>query len=658
MSSGPRHDDEHNGDDDGQDKSDYHIHQGVIFAIHLTPTIYKTLPTILELLSKSIKKLARSMPNTGFGCYLLNCVATSTGEETTTPASSSYGTRTGIHPIFKLDDINADQLKILDDLLTQTNRKDILTSEYSRSFSDLFQLLCDDPVENCGEQLSSMLNQCHDDFTYTPKFVKPYSSKKIYLFTDCDKPFNGNTSTRITLDNIVKDLNESKITVVPMFLEPAPGKKFDRSEYSNLLETEDSSDMKDYRYQQNFGDLSPEMLVDKLSKVGEAKRTAFACTLTLKNLSMSIKGYSMFSEVKVRNASDVYDNNGKYQYVEKKTVKVVEHTGEVVNPDQLTKVVKFGDQYLPLDKPTMETLYQFNEPEIPCLHIICFRQLEYFNPSYSMGTPTFVVPDEDGPITHSRRTFSALYQSLTKKKKMALVWGIQKKASHPSFFYLIPTDESLGYKTTTKNYPQGLAMIQIPSKDYIRCLPEYITEQHIKPSPQITPNLYDYLLPELIQDFTSYDNPQLDWIYKIFEDYLLQKEIIKRSDSDLPEAVEKQLRINNQDTLKNACMELRNTIQSKPEISKVASSIKNEINKISNFEGKNDVSSTSSSVAKKQKGLTDELVLKAFKLDQLKMFSADQLKTYIKSKPGLIQMGRTKGEMIQRINEFLEQRVE
>ncbi|VEU19467.1 DEKNAAC100249 [Brettanomyces naardenensis] len=673
------------GKDDGRDdKSMYDIHQGIIFAIHLTPTMYKNLPTIFDNLLFLIHDLAKSLPNTGLGCYLFNC----SNEVTDRSDSESIRgpewrkqllfDRKGIYPIFKLNDINANQLKTIDNLFKQSQVGDEFFNDNPHSFDKVFQLLSTDPVKNYGEQLSSILNQCQDDFTYIPKYVKPYTSRRIFLFTDCDKPFNGSTSIRTTLQHNIHDLNTARIGVIPFLFASAEGKEFDLKEYKILLEVGESGEFAGGKdavgssaghrsYIPSVKQISLEKIREKISKTKEIKRTAFACPLVFnEKLRISIKGYALFSELKLRLPDSFYDDEGVYKLVHTKTVKLTKSTGEIIPEDKIVKAFHIGDQYFNMDRTYYDKLLQFNESQKPILRILGFRDIQYFNPSYTIGTPVFVVPDEDGEYSHSRRTFSALYQSLTRRRKMCLAWGMPRLLSYPSLYYLIPTDESLGFKTNTDNYPQGLALIEIPYSDQIRMLPSYLTEQ-VEPTATLIPNKFDNLLEKLRARFVSLENPQLTWYFKVFEDFLLQREAkepqikIEGDDSGNTgsEALEKQIQVNATDQLKGKVMELRSEVMSNSEMAADFKAIRNQLNRISNFEELHPKKEEEEKPppSKRNKLLTDDIVIKAWKLDEMSRFSAQQLRVYINSKPNLIERANTKSAMIKNIAEYLDRAV-
>lgn len=664
-------------DEDDNDEHEYEeSHQGIIFAIQLTPTMYENLHVIFSNILELIEELAKFAPNTGLGCYLFNCSNRPDEDELSGLKEDEirwrkqlFMDRRGVYPIFRLSDINAHQLEKMNTIIEQSKLKVSATDDKTNSFEEMFKLLSSDPLINSGEQLSYIFNQCHDDFVYVPRFVKEYTYRKIFLFTDCDKPFNGSTSTRTTLQNIIHDLDTARIRINP-FLIPQmnAGKPFDLVEYKILLEVGEISNLDQIKgqkthYRPSIEQISLEKIREKIERTQQLRRSVFACSLVLSNtMTISIRGYRIFSESTIKLPEHFYDDQGIYKVVHIKTYKLAETSGEILNKDKVEfkKVFPVQDQFIDIDKAFWNEILQFNEKHKPLLRVIGFRDLQYYNPSYTIGKPIFVVGDDNGSFTHSNRTFSALYQALLHKNKMCLVWGMPRKLSYPSMYYMIPTDSTL-----EKNVPEGLMMIQIPYRDQIRLLPDYITDV-LKPYKVLKQNLFERLTTKLKRNrFDLSANPQLLWHYKVLEDFILQREV------EEPEALEsltevsnadkedlrKQIRYDTMDDMKQRIEKTRDDIRNDSEIMSLVKSLKTMLNGIANYEELHKISRNDEKdlpPSKRTKLLTDDLVIKAWKLGSLSKFSAQQLRVYINSKPNLIEKAPKKAEMIQNISEYLE----
>lgn len=660
---------------DSDEQPYFEEHQGIIFAIHLTKTMYSNLDVIFSDVLALIEDLVESSPNTGLGMYLFNCsndLSDQDGNQSDWLKTLARN-RPGLYPILKLDDVNAHQLRKVNKLIEESRRKDKFFNENPQSFDHMFKLLNENPLENYGEQLSYMFSQAQDEFIFTPRFVKPYTSRRIFLFTDCDKPYNGSSSVRTALQNNIHDLNNQKITVVPFLIEvkdkDGVKQKFHLNEYKTLFEIGESGELEQgssNRYIPSIRQISLDKIKGKIAMSSSIKRKIISnCPLVLfKGLRISVKGYMLCSSTKGQIPNYFFDDQGTYKYVQTKTIKLVKNSGEILSDKEVVRAFKAGDQHFHMDKEYYDRLLSFNEKNKPILRLLGFRSFQHFNPNYTIGTATFIVPDESGEFSHSVRTFAALYQSLVKKKMMGVIWGMPRKISNPSLYYLIPTNSKLGFTTRYSNYPDGLAMIPISNRDQIRQAPEYLTGT-LKPVSPCDKNGFESLITGLESNLHLLMNPRLSWYYKVLEDYLLQREVqnpkledqAQKMEPEVRDAVGKQMQYDSVDELKRKVIGLRNKVLASNKCKEDVKGIKNMLNMIANFE---EFHPKRKEIAPSRRTdlLTDDIVIKAWKLQQLNRFSGQQLRVYINSKPSLIDKGRTKGEMIRNIEDYLERIVE
>ncbi|KAG7837011.1 hypothetical protein KL943_001050 [Ogataea angusta] len=585
------------------------LHQGIIFAVHLTPTLRSHVPRIMSCVGGLIRDLVKTQPNTGLGCFIFNC-------------SKKDASVDGVLPVFELQDISIDQLQTIE----QFDGASV-------------EVLEENPEINCGEQLARMLQVARSNFVAPPRFTKPYTVRRIFLFSDCDRPFNGNTSRKITLWNILGDLSLEKINITPFLLANKPD--FDLSEYQTIFETLD-------QFRPAVEKLDIDQVEDKILRTKELRRTSFRCTLALRDIKMSVQGCPLFKEPRLQSPYRFFDDNGTYRYVESQSVKLDTATGAKVNDDDVVSTVGFENQHATLNRDLISK--PFDNENKPVLQIVGFRKIEYFVQHYSVGTPALVTPSDLEQYTHSRRSFSALYQALTAKRKLALAWGSTRKNQAPTSYYLVPTAASLGYSTSIEPYPEGLALIPLPFKDDVRCLPGYLLQ--MEPSAPIFPNQIEDLVTEIIDIFKPLPNPQIEWYFKVLEDHLLQREV--DYNPQVPLEIQKQQMVNKQDQLKKKCMELRNRLGNSKKLSLLVAAVRAELNRMDNFQQLN-VEPTRED--KKAMLLTDDIVLKAYKLGQLNDFTSDQLKVYVNSKANLIPKAKTKKEMLENITDYLDRTV-
>ncbi|KAH3664236.1 hypothetical protein OGAPHI_004588 [Ogataea philodendri] len=555
---------------------DFEPRQGIVFALQLTPTMRPHLASILASVRELVREMVKTHSGTGVGCYLFHC-------------------QDGIVPVFELEDIGIDQLRALESFDAETVA--------SRT---------QDPALVTADELVEVFQNSRDGL------VKSYNVRRIFLFTDCDRPFNGATSKKVLLWNVLNDLSLDKINVVPFLL--ARDGKFDLSEYQTVFETLD-------QFRPSVEKLEVDQIQDKVFKTKELKRTSFRCTLQIKQIKMSVRGINLFREPKLQSPFRFYDDNGVYRYVETESVKLDSTSGARVADEDAVNTVGFGNQHMVLER--RDIVGPLEPGDNPVLDILGFRDIAHFNPHYTIGTPQLVIPSEIEKYTHSRRTLATLYQSLNRTRKMAVVWGSYRKNMFPRLHYLVSTDKSFGWETSVDEYPEGLVLIPIPFRDDIRSLPAYV--EKMDPSLLVIPNQFDELVGELVDLFQPLDNPQIEWYFKVFEDHLLQREV--KYDQAVSLEIQKQQTMNGYDELKRKCMELRQKIADSETLRLLFQAARSEINKMDNYQ---ELNVEDGPLRKKALLLTDDVVIKAYKLDKLEEFSLHQLKVYMNSKAGLI----------------------
>ncbi|GME86862.1 unnamed protein product [Ambrosiozyma monospora] len=429
----------------------------------------------------------------------------------------------GIHQILELGDIDIQQLKKITTLLDDNEYEDELTGECPKTFQKVFPMLNKDPIQNYAQQLSRLILQCAREFN------KNYTSKKVFLFTDCDKPYNGNNGDlRLIVSRLNMFNSEGTDAQFIPFLLPGPSGTSDLSEFNEVLGVRQESNLMNTKFKASARQINISDIRQNVGRYSEIKRMAYNCALELNGIYMSVKGYAMFKPLQMRTAQEFYEDDIVYRVVTK-TKKLRESSGREVEPSDLRRVVGVGDPSSPdfqcIDFPPalMKKIHDFNEKEKPILRVLGFRNIEHFNPAYTIGTPTLMVPDSQGVYTKSDRAFATLYQSMVRKRSMAVVWGIPTRVKAPGLYYLIPTHPALGFKTSTENYPDGLAMIPLPFKDDIRSLPDYLTKQY-NPTEIILPNPLEPIVKKFTEDkFEPFENPKLTYAFDYMELNALQE---------------------------------------------------------------------------------------------------------------------------------------
>ena len=189
-------------DDENETYKQFEIHEGIAFLIELTPEIFLPLKELdnksqfMEILSSIndlIGELIITLPNTGIGIYFYNCQKT----------NKRFTKDCGLNRLFKLNDLNSFNMKILNDAINDDiNGISLL--------KDKFPYIEEDQDGKLPAVLNTMLNEFHNN--------KNYNNKKLIWFTNNDRPFKSD-KTKHNLWKIINDYDEFRINITPFFLD-------------------------------------------------------------------------------------------------------------------------------------------------------------------------------------------------------------------------------------------------------------------------------------------------------------------------------------------------------------------------------------------------------------------------------------------------------
>jgi ATP-dependent DNA helicase 2 subunit 1 len=657
-------------DDNEDDKNEFKVHEGIILAIHLSPSMYNKMSSIFSTFLNLLKHLIKTMPNTGLGLYIGNC------NKKDDDKNSSIDTPEGIYRIFRLQDMNQGMLKTLDRYIKNSISKDSfidISFNKGENWDKLLPIKDQNIDESFGHLFYSMLQQSLIDFNHIPLRTEEYTSRKIFFFTDCHKPFNGDEIIKQKIHSKLRDLNSSKITVYPFIMSNTD----DSDGYGDEVKKEEQEgaetnknidqldefkqlfdfplDLESKKYLPAINEISLNSLEEKIMKHSTVRRLVFQCPLIFDKLKISVKGINPFTSVELKKVK-FYNANNRLRYVNRKNTHISNE--KEIDNNEITKVYQIADQYLSVDKQIQTECLQFGEPEKPILHILGTRKFKYFNPSYTISKSVFMIADDDGEHEDSLDKFAALYKSLFQKKMMVLCWGMPRKLSYPRFYYLIPTALAENYGLSSfERYPQSLAMIEFPFGNEIRKAPDYIDQldslKEIDDS-----HLLDKIINFSISDkFKTYPNPKLAWNFQIMEDHILQVEIPESERVDGLNLSERQLKL---DGMYQHMLTLRKKIDNNSDLTLIINDLRSRYNRIANF---NELKRTADEKFKSSKRvhaqqsdelLTDTKIVIFYHEFGLKNCTNDMLRSYIKSKGGIIKIGKNKGEMIANIVEYLQ----
>lgn len=351
----------------------FEIREGVAFLIELSDDMFEPLEELenrsqlLEILSSINELLAEliiALPSTGIGIYFYNSGKT----------YRSYPTDSGLTRLFKLNDINSFNMKLLNDVLVDH-------VEGRQTLKDRFPVSLGDTHNK--DRLPTVLNVLLDEFHNKPH----YNNKKLIWFTTNDKPYNSDR-TKHVLWKIINDFEENLISISPIFLDRFSDKQkmekkpFDTSLYeqiflnTNYLKNSDDAGRNEVQEDLGQNDHSSQMMQkgdvkvkkedadifgpdykrlvfdgisphsDQITKptlstnirqiilrVKQIRRIQFACNLILSdgngisgNLGCSVRGYAMYSQEKLKKYKKIYNEGDNLKIVNTSTSHVDEQT--------------------------------------------------------------------------------------------------------------------------------------------------------------------------------------------------------------------------------------------------------------------------------------------------------------------------------------------
>lgn len=633
-----------------EERSEFRVHEGIILALYLTPTMYDNMTSIFETILSLLKSLIKSMPKTGLGFYIGNCQNEN---------DLKYGCETpdGVFRVFSLKDIHDKMLKILNTYMKNSTPKDsVINISFTKGerWNNLLKLKNVNTDEYFGTSLYSLLQQAQIDFSSVYRKSEEYTSRKIFVLTDCLKPWNGDRSVLKKLQNKLRDLNSSGTTVYPFILRSnIKQETFEETSFENRLD--EFVELFDYplddgkKYIPAINEISVSALEEKMLRHSAIRNFAFQCPLVINDIKISVKGLNLLSSSDWKTMNFVH-KDGRYHIANRKTIPMA--NDRPLEKEDIIKVYQIGDQLLPIDDQIQSECMQFGIERRPILYSIGTRAFKAFNPAYTVGKSLFMIPDEEGEFDDSLNKFASLYQSLLKKSMMLLCWGIMRTSSYPRMYYLIPTglavDGNLSFK-----YPQSLAMIEIPFGDEIRNPPTYLRSLGKLEEIDDAELLDELVTATSNLNFENFMNPVLAWNFHIMENHILQVEDIDDGFDSSPKDGQLEM-----DGMYQNLKIIKKKVTTDPNLKQLVNQLQTRYNRISNAaELKRISESNNSANSKRLKQMdtipSDNTMALYFQDSKLQSLTNDVLRSYIKSKSGLIKAGKNKSDMIANISDFL-----
>lgn len=244
-------------------------------------------------------------------------------------------------------------------------------------------------------------------------------------------------------------------------------------------------------------------------------------------LRISVKAYTIIRRQEPARSCYVWLDGETPQIAIGKSTRLAEDTARTVERVELRKAYKFGGENVTFTPEELASVRNFGDPGI---RVIGFKPQAMLPLWATLRPATFIYPSEDEYIG-STRTFSALQQSMLRKKKIGIVWYIPRRNAAPTIAALVAGAEKLG-DHGEQLMPPGMWLVALPFADDIRLNPEI---SRIVRAPdalvdQMRKVVQQLQLPKASYDPSRYPNPALQWHYKILQALALEEDLPEKPD--------------------------------------------------------------------------------------------------------------------------------
>lgn len=521
-------------EDDELDESQYRaVKDAILFAIHISPSMLRSatnppddgknqpqfppaiaaLKTAYELMQQRII----SNPKDMIGILLFGTERTKFSREAGDGASMGNHGYPHCYLLNDLDIPEANDVRRLKDLIEdeEESREILVASKDQVSMSNMLF---------CANQIFT---------TRAPNF----SSRRLFIVTNEDNPHAKSRDLQSAAIVRAKDLYDLGVTIELFPIVPA-GQAFDFSRFYgdiiydvDLLERRRTADV----IEDDGLSLLRKLLSSVASKVSP-RRTLFShVPLELgPGLRIGVKGYTMIKKQEVARSHYVHMGGEKAVIAQGKTTQVADATSRVVKKTEIRHGYRFGGQQISFTTAEMAALRNFGEPVI---RLIGFRPLASLPIWAYTKHATFIFPSEED-FVGSTRTFAALHQSMLKKRLYGLMWFIARRNAGPVLAAMLASDTGSSNGEPDGTHPAGLWLIPLPFADDVRPDPEVLqsvpraSEALVEKMRIIVEQLQ---LPRGHYDPSKYNNPALQWHYRILQAMALEEELPEKAqDTTIP----------------------------------------------------------------------------------------------------------------------------
>ncbi|AMD20300.1 HDL444Wp [Eremothecium sinecaudum] len=493
----------------------FNAHEGIAFCIELSSSMYDPckeldgkpqLLEILESLFELMEQLVAVMPDTGVGCYFFHCAHSESKQ--------------GIYELFPLRDINVKNMKKLYKML-ESLRLGYSSLEKELPFDDTLP-----------STLDAVFSQVRDQFLLDLPGQRMYTNKKLFLFTDNDKPTDSkDLESRTRLRKVVDDLNDYYINFTTFFI--GSEHPFDESFYADILKL-GSTTIPDYTGPSTLP-ISASYIRSKVLRKKEVKRLRYSCMLTLNEeagFHVAVKGYALVSNER---PGARYRYVYQFEHVQKEAFSRRSYldplTAQELKPDDLKRAYQIGDDYLEFSEKDQRLMASSYSPtELPFLNLLGFcLAAEAVHLYDNIQHVTFVTPN-DSVYEGSSAALSALYRSLLKKQLVGIIWGKLRTTSMPALFAFVPVQPREGNKQTTR-FSEGFYLIRLPFQEELRKFPTPVqtsssTLLHSQDYPvfrKISMRIIDHLVLSSSYVPAQFKNPAIAAHFRVLAEHLFEE---------------------------------------------------------------------------------------------------------------------------------------
>lgn len=372
-----------------------------------------------------------------------------------------------------------------------------------------------------------------------------FGSRRLFIVTDNDDPFDGNKDKKNQAAVRAKDLFDLGVTI-ELFPISREGRKFDLEKFYSDVIYLDPVSVAD-RDASADGTADNEIpaiksgdgvsLLNSLLSNINAKQTpkrAYFTNMTFElapNINISVNGYLILHRQTIHRSCYVYleNDNAPPQIAQGTTTKTEDGSMRTVDKSEIKKAYKFGcgGDFVYFSPEEMEQLRKFDK-ESKCLRVIGFKPRSMLPPWAAIKKSHFIFPTEAGYVG-STRVFSAVWKKLLESDKMGIAWYIPRKNAVPQMVAIIPSKKPSDEDCGTPGLPAGLWLTPLPFVDDLRDLTPLRQKQPVRASDELIDTMriivQNLKLPKDMYDPSKYPNPGLQRHYQVLQSIALDEDI-------------------------------------------------------------------------------------------------------------------------------------